>query len=340
MSSILYYPFINVPKTDWTLRTLLYYDNVYSIVPSAYREEPEKFETGMLELVKEELVIAVDPKDALKHYYNLEDPFIAFLKQHEKKLAKNQKLFKNQLKEIHHMSELYGAKIHVGKFNESVFRALVDMGLAKRQLSDPYWYWVEENTANLLMKYLAQLMSLYLDLLPVTDSLNKPLSIRKKQGASPYVLRKHRSKREAILKELIPFAEQISIPNLRRFKDDYRSLLEPFRNQVELIVLDDALEEDSPLLQQRVRELLIHKEELVRRLEERHFRVGFGSACGFAGAAMTVVGENNGLAMGAAVLSLIAAATDLWNRENPNHIVDPKGMKYLALLHQLTNAYL
>ena len=30
--NLLYYPYINLPDTEWTIRTLLYYDNVSSIV--------------------------------------------------------------------------------------------------------------------------------------------------------------------------------------------------------------------------------------------------------------------------------------------------------------------
>lgn len=32
MNNLLYYPYINVPKTDWLIRALLYYDNIASIV--------------------------------------------------------------------------------------------------------------------------------------------------------------------------------------------------------------------------------------------------------------------------------------------------------------------
>src|SRR5688572_6511212 len=88
MSSILYYPYINVPKTDWTLRTLLYYNHITSIVPEVYFEEPDMYEPHMLELVREQLVIPINPRDALKHYHHLEDPFIRFLEQHEGKFKK------------------------------------------------------------------------------------------------------------------------------------------------------------------------------------------------------------------------------------------------------------
>ena len=33
MNSLLYYPYINLPQNDWTIRALLYYDNVNTIAP-------------------------------------------------------------------------------------------------------------------------------------------------------------------------------------------------------------------------------------------------------------------------------------------------------------------
>lgn len=44
MNSLLYYPYINLPKNNWTIRALLYYDNVNSIVPEQYFNEPERYD--------------------------------------------------------------------------------------------------------------------------------------------------------------------------------------------------------------------------------------------------------------------------------------------------------
>ena len=47
MNSLLYYPYINLPKNNWTIRALLYYDNVNSIVPEQYFNEPERYDPFM-----------------------------------------------------------------------------------------------------------------------------------------------------------------------------------------------------------------------------------------------------------------------------------------------------
>ena len=37
MNNLLYYPYINLPNTDWAIRALLYYDNISStLIPQHY----------------------------------------------------------------------------------------------------------------------------------------------------------------------------------------------------------------------------------------------------------------------------------------------------------------
>lgn len=52
MDNLLYYPSINLPDTDWTIRTLLYYDNIGSIVPEQYFHEPDLYEPFMREAIQ------------------------------------------------------------------------------------------------------------------------------------------------------------------------------------------------------------------------------------------------------------------------------------------------
>ena len=40
--SVLYYPFIRVPKSDWLTRMLLYWDDVRTIVPYEFLQVPER----------------------------------------------------------------------------------------------------------------------------------------------------------------------------------------------------------------------------------------------------------------------------------------------------------
>lgn len=56
MNNLLYYPYINLPNTDWAIRALLYYDNISSIVPTQYFYEPEQYEPFMREVIQNELI--------------------------------------------------------------------------------------------------------------------------------------------------------------------------------------------------------------------------------------------------------------------------------------------
>ena len=61
MNNLLYYPYINLPNTDWAIRALLYYDNISSIVPTQYFYEPEQYEPFMREVIQNELIHPINP---------------------------------------------------------------------------------------------------------------------------------------------------------------------------------------------------------------------------------------------------------------------------------------
>ncbi len=98
MDKILYYPYINLPKTDWTLRTLLYYDNVGFIVPQEFFYSPDRnYEPFMLELVRNELVIPIDPLRTLDNPWEVSNPFLEFLQTKEFKLEVKRQKFREAL---------------------------------------------------------------------------------------------------------------------------------------------------------------------------------------------------------------------------------------------------
>ena len=60
-NNLLYFPYINVPKNSWTIRSILYWDNVGAIVPQIYKERPNKLERDMLNFVQQDLIQQVFP---------------------------------------------------------------------------------------------------------------------------------------------------------------------------------------------------------------------------------------------------------------------------------------
>lgn len=322
MNKILYYPYINVPRTDWTLRTLLYYDTVGTIVPYEYFQRPaNSYEPFMLELVREGLVEPINPMDVLDKPWDIFRPFIEFI---EKDKSKYRRL--HLLKDRNnHLAEpeFQGVRIHADKFDGEVFYHLVQLGLARR--SEGMWYMVERSTANQLMKYLATIIGSKLEMQPTTDSFN-PLFSRQ-------VINNQNKRREIILDKLIPFPEEIDLKKVLKFKERNSNFLSAFRNRVELIVLDPNIKDNTPFFDEKVRELEIRKEELIAKMNEGQLgRIVLGTICG-------IIGASHGLITADATNTVVGAIPGFANAvytalkiENPNRIFDQSGLKYLALV--------
>lgn len=63
--NILYYPEINIPRTEWAIRAFLYYDEVAAIVPYKYNMEPNSYEPFMREVLVNELVTLLNGRTNL-----------------------------------------------------------------------------------------------------------------------------------------------------------------------------------------------------------------------------------------------------------------------------------
>ena len=326
MDKILYYPYINLPRTDWTLRTLLYYENVGSIVPQQYFYDPERhYDPFMLELVRNQLVIPINPIETLDHPWEVTKPFLEFVKGKEFNLEVKRRNFRNGKIGLIHKDKFSGAKIHSQKFDGEVFYNLEQLGLAKRDESSWDWYTVEQTTANYLMKFLASVISGKLEMQPTTDSHKRSFVLKKEA--------KQNEKRETILERLMPFPEEIDFDKALDFKEKYSKELKAFKNRVEQIVLDNTLEKDSQAFSNKVEELEIRKDELAEKMKKSNFgNILFGTVCG-------IVGASTGLAVAETIGAVVGGLPGFANAihsaikiEKATDIFDQSGMKYLALL--------
>jgi hypothetical protein len=324
MSNLLYYPYINVPRTDWTLRTLLYYDNVGSIVPQEYFYEPERnYDEFMLELVRNELVTPINPIQVLDNPWEITRPFIELIELNRPRLITLQNSFRQgQRGNIHIDKFLKTANIHSDKFDERVFYALENLGLAVR--TDGRWYSVEQKTANNLMSFLASVISAKTDRLPTTDYIRPTFY---KQSFN----QEHR-KRETLLTNLIPFPEEIDLNRLLRFKEQHSGLLNAFRTRIELIALDPNIIEGSPLFYQHLAELHQRKEELTARMNESRFNsIVFGTVCGLIGAYQGIASASTTGAIIGALPGFANAVYSALQIERAENVFDQSGLKFLAL---------
>jgi len=323
MNKILYYPYINIPRTDWTLRALLYYESIGSIVPQEYFHNPKGlYEPFMLELVKNELVIPVDPYKVLNNPWRSFEPFIRYIEENKHRFIKPKQNYSIIKTELIHSDKFPTSRIHAEKFDENIFYSLEQFGLARRDAGN--WYFVERRTANLLMKFLATLISSKLEMLPTTDII-KPQYYNHAENIQ-------KKKRETILNNLIPFPEDINLSRVRKFKEKHINLLTSFKNRVEQIVLDPNLIEGTELFSEKVRELQLRKDELSAKMEESQFgNILFGTVCGIIGAFQGLAtAETTGVIIGAfpGFASAIHSALQIERAEN---IFDQSGLKYLAL---------
>jgi hypothetical protein len=321
MNNLLYYPYINLPRTDWTLRTLLYYDNIGSIVPQEYFYNPkDSYDEFMLELVRNQLVTPINPIEVLENPWQVTRPFLELIENNQDALRTSQKRFNQGYSG--NINKFSKTNIHADKFDENIFYGLEQLGLAER--TNDRWYTVEKRTANNLMSFLATLISAKTNRLPTTDYI-RPSYYR--QSFNQETL-----KRETILTNLIPFPEEIDIKRLFKFKEKHSDLLTRFRTRVEIIVLDPNIVEGTPLFHQNLAELLQHKEELTARMNESQFnKILFGTVCGLIGAYQGIATASTTSAIIGGLPGFANAVYSALQIEKAENVFDQSGLKYLAL---------
>ncbi len=339
MDNLLYYPYINIPPTQWTARALLYYNQVGTIVPQSYFYEPEQYEPFMRELVMSELVIPINPIEILENPWEISRPFLEYVNGKEFQLELRRTRFNPRKSGVINRQKFEPKKsdIHVDKFDGEIFYQLEQAGLASQIDGD--WYSVESKTANELMSYLALVIGGKLGYLPTTDKYNKRFSISSRNKREFITKKKQQIKRELILDELIPYPEYIDLSNLRSFKDKHPNLLTAFKNKIELIALDPNIEEGSDLFNEMITELKLRKEELSAKMSESKMgQIFFGTVCGITGA---LYGLTTAQTPGAVIGGLPGFASAVYSAlkiERAEQVFDQSGMKYLALIDKQISA--
>lgn len=323
MNNILYYPYINLPRTDWTLRTLLYYENIGSIVPQEYFYRPEKnYEKFMLELVQSELVTPINPMEVLDRPWETTKPFLQLIENNKERILRPSFSISQKKTYLTRQIKFHTVRIHVDKFDENIFYGLEQLGLANKVNSN--WYTVERKTANQLMKFLATVIGGKTDRLPTTDFVRPAFN----RSTTP----NEQGKRETILTSLIPFPEDIDLSRLRRFKERHSELLNSFKNKVELIVLDPNIKKGTRLFDEHLSELVNRKEELAAKMNESQFgNILFGTVCGLIGAYQGLAtAETTGAVIGG-IPGFVCAVHSALKIERAENVFDQSGLKYLAL---------
>ncbi|QIL42389.1 kinase [Pedobacter sp. HDW13] len=327
-NNLLYFPYINLPKNSWTMRALIYYDTVSSIVPDEYFYNPDLYDPFMKDLVQHNLVIPRNPVTSLDHPFSLVDPFIQYVTRPHYKIEEKQRRFLNLTETVAiNKNKFPPANINGQKFDSGLLYQLEHLGLARKSVDN--WYYVENTTAGYLMSYLSNILAKKLDLLPATDTaLNVSTRFYQKELEAA----EQQQRRNKALKGILPFPQELDLSKLARLKEKYQREIFLFRSVVEQIAMDPKYDSER-LLQEKINELNAQKDELSARMNES--RLGpiiLGTAMGLAGA---VIGYASTNTLGGAICGLPSFTNAIYSAlkiEDPAKIYDPSGMKYLAII--------
>lgn len=258
---VLYFPYINLPNNQWTIQSLLYWDEIGTIVPQSYIEKPEELSDSMNRLIRAGLVKQVFPSNEDYDMNSFNDTFLDLLTLSNYGFRKRRNDFNNGAFEL----------VHVEKFNRKLFKRLETYKLAKRKDSD--WYYVETDTSNALLLYLATVLSISNDYQPSTDNikfLNKDLYHLLPNVSANFSIR------HELLQGILPSPKDVVPETIANFKSKYQEELKYFRKKIEVLVttlssINEEERRDKRIIEHRS-ELKERKEYLIAKMNESNFK--------------------------------------------------------------------
>ena len=316
--NLLYFPYINIPRNDWTIKSLLYWDNVGIIVPPDFAKNPNQYNKKTRDLLKMDLIEQIFPHEYTWRVKKFDKGFLDLINQPKFNLVRRQEDFKKGKV----------SRIHVQKFGEEILDELVEMKIAGKLPDDWPWYYVESRTARLIMLYLATVIGKSGNFTPATDKLkNLDLSINQ-NGAD---LRRN-SLRQNILDDLIPYPIDPDLTKLRIFKDKYHEELKSFRILIEQAALTiDSFKKkkiQEELESLKIAEINDKKEKILSDLNQSKLgQITFGTIFGLVGAAIGFSQDNSVLG----IFSLLNAVYSSFQGYDNSEIL-ARDYSYLALI--------
>lgn len=247
-NNLLYYPYINLPESNWLTRMLLYYDQIGTITPPTYKRYPNKFMPYTLDLIKENLVIQVFPSQYVYGIERFAESFEEYIDSLGDNLISRRRSFRKQDNPFHPNH----VKIHVSKM-EPLCDYLVRNRLAQK--ADNQWYDVENSTALDFMSYLAAMIGQVDEagFVPITDEAFPLNRLVKSISHDARVENKSREIRTQLLTNLFPAPTQpLKAGDILRFKEKHGDKLSELRNHVENAIIGILNIDDNDLRQRQI----------------------------------------------------------------------------------------
>ncbi len=314
---VLYFPSISAPQGEWFARVLLYWDSVATIVPAELLAQPEALKPYTRELIDSGLLQTIAPDDTIwksgaSNYYQA---FIDLVDHHPMLVTGVP------------LSARTTSRVHTDKTGTGLADALVQRGLA-RSVDGPEharWFDVEKQTADLLMAYLAVLVARASqeETAPITDRADCLAAFDQVQRKDGESLSADGGSADAelvrtqLLRAILPGPSGIvRVHEVAEFKNRHRDLLKAFRLEIEETI-DEIAATPERWRVKRIKTAVEHlerdKAQIVAQMNERRWRVGFGTfgavvAGGVALADAMVSGGT--LAMAAGTIGLASTLVD------------------------------
>jgi hypothetical protein len=316
-NNLLYFPYISIEKSPWLYKTLLYFDNISTITPIEYMENPELFDDHMQPLIREQLIKTVFPAQYIREISLFENNFIQLIKRKYGFFSRNPKRLTNINK--HSTIHQNYTKINFEKIGGKIIDFLTEHNLAFKESFN--WYNIREDISRDYMNYLAIAISNSDNYSPVTDSTdnispfysNFRTPVRDRSRLNRDLIHKNNI-RTNILDQLFCVPAYIDkIETLLDFKEKNCHSLTKFRKLIEETVSTiNAVSMDKQ--EDRIKDFLNHIEEEKTILKEemsKFWRItDFGSLIWYVPTSYElahVLGDDNTLT--AQTISLSTAVT-------------------------------
>jgi len=269
MDNALYFPFISVPETPWFTRILLYWDQVGSIIPFEFVEEPERLSGYTRDLLTDELLTQIHPGQYLWRAPRFKDAFVDFVDSlPERELRRRREAFLGRAT----------SRIHTEKM-QYIAEYLIDAHLAEEV--NQSWCDVETATAGEFMVYLAALLGKLeaVESTPVTDHPVHFVPFLQASQSATRVEAQLAPLRTLVLDKLLPVPERsVPVLKLRSFKNKHGDRLRRFRHAIEQEISNIADMTDPGLQAHRLENFIAEKADEVEEIAAHLSEGGLGNS--------------------------------------------------------------
>ncbi len=265
-SKVLYFPYIALPRSRWLIQTLLYWDEIATITPQDFIEDPDRHEKITRQLIREGLVTQIIPSWHLDRVPSFVPAFMEYLDSlGADQLGERRRRFESTKGFLIHVEKLYSLQSELAK-----------TGLT-RQAESP-WMEVERDTATEFMVYLAATLGRLPDLgyAPVTDD-EKYLAQFTRSSPHESATSRIDVLRVQVLDDLLPGPKRgLTVRQVAEFRARHGEQLRNFRRNIEQQLTTIADINDEALRERRLQLLLEEAQDEVDEIQNRMTEAGWG----------------------------------------------------------------